>query len=683
MFMFNRLKNSHILGIILLMIITIIVFGQFLFQLTYYRDDWYYMYDGLLGGAKIFHEMFKSDRPFRGYFFEWYYSLLGIYPLLYHIGAYLWRLVGAWGVFWLVKLIWPESRREAFWGAVLFALYPGYLWWVSAIEYQPMIASVCLEIISIGLTVKSIRASSAKAKWIFMGAAILTGWVYISLVDYAIGMEAFRFLVVYLVVSNPGTSKVENIRKVFRAWIPSLIIPAGFLCWRIFLFQNERKATDVALQFSRVIDTSGLVGFWWVVRWFQSTINVVFLAWGAPLYSNFFSLRLREIILGFFIASLTILVGLLGSRLLQSKYVPGESNTGKPGIDAIWIGLLGVICGVFPIVAANRYVLFERFSHYALPACFAGVICVLGLISLVGNEKAKLFIVSLLIGCAALTHFAVGTQALNEEITIQDFWWQMAWRAPEIAPKTTLVIFYPNIGYGEDYEIALGPASFIYYPNYALHQNANSATVEYPLSAVSMTSDSIRQIQVGHFSIDREVRSHSFYIDYGNILVVTQPTDADCVHVLDPRWAAYSMYDSSDANLIGSQSNLNNLPDKGATTPKPPFFLFGSESVHNWCYYYEKADLARQQGKWEDIIKLAGQAQKQGMSPNDQIEWLPFLQAYAYLGDMQNIKDLSKRINTEPFYKKQACQILNTMGENGYALKPEMIDQINVLFCGG
>jgi hypothetical protein len=70
-----------------------------------------------------------------------------------------------------------------------------------------------------------------------------------------------------------------------------------------------------------------------------------------------------------------------------------------------------------------------------------------------------------------------------------------------------------------------------------------------------------------------------------------------------------------------------------------------------------------------------------GLHPNDQIEWMPFLQAYAFLDDTKEVKDLSKRINTENYYKHQACQILTDRNETGSTLSSEMDAQVRELFC--
>ena len=63
-------KKKPLPEILFLLIISAIVYLPHIGNLTYYKDDWYYIYDGMLGGAKIFQEMFRIDRPARGFFFR-------------------------------------------------------------------------------------------------------------------------------------------------------------------------------------------------------------------------------------------------------------------------------------------------------------------------------------------------------------------------------------------------------------------------------------------------------------------------------------------------------------------------------------------------------------------------------------------------------------------------------------
>jgi hypothetical protein len=125
---------------------------------------------------------------------------------------------------------------------------------------------------------------------------------------------------------------------------------------------------------------------------------------------------------------------------------------------------------------------------------------------------------------------------------------------------------------------------------------------------------------------------------------------------------------------------LDNVITDG-DAPLPSSAIFGDEPVHGWCYYYQKADLARQRGDWEEVARLAEEVDILDLRPNDQIEWMPFLQSYALLNERKHVKEISTRINTELFYPEQACTTLSSMTEKGQILLPEMLSYVNELFC--
>jgi hypothetical protein len=125
---------------------------------------------------------------------------------------------------------------------------------------------------------------------------------------------------------------------------------------------------------------------------------------------------------------------------------------------------------------------------------------------------------------------------------------------------------------------------------------------------------------------------------------------------------------------------LDSVIDSDAQ-PVPPYSIFGNEPEHDWCFYYQKADLARQRGDWQEVVRLGEEAEKLGLHPNDQIELMPFLQAHAFLGDQKRVRGYSTRINTQLFYKDQACDHLNSMAEQGYPLSAEMQSHVAELFC--
>jgi hypothetical protein len=206
-------------------------------------------------------------------------------------------------------------------------------------------------------------------------------------------------------------------------------------------------------------------------------------------------------------------------------------------------------------------------------------------------------------------------------------------------------------------------------------RNTNPVKVE--LSALVLDEDNISRILAGTGEQSFYRRGDVLIVnDFNNILVITQADENSCVRIIDGVAPELSVHDQQRTMLIAPSSKLNDVIPDGAS-PKPPTLIFGNEPSHNWCYYYQKAALARQQGDWQTVAHLGDEAQKLGLHPNDQIEWMPFLQAYAILGDQKQVKGISTRINTEPFYQHQACENLSVL----HTLSPEMQSTIAELFC--
>jgi hypothetical protein len=73
-----------------------------------------------------------------------------------------------------------------------------------------------------------------------------------------------------------------------------------------------------------------------------------------------------------------------------------------------------------------------------------------------------------------------------------------------------------------------------------------------------------------------------------------------------------------------------------------PRQFYGSEPVKDWCYYFEQADLARQQKQWGKVVEFAKSAFALGDTPNDPVERFVFIEGYAHTGDWEKAVELSK-----------------------------------------
>jgi hypothetical protein len=73
-----------------------------------------------------------------------------------------------------------------------------------------------------------------------------------------------------------------------------------------------------------------------------------------------------------------------------------------------------------------------------------------------------------------------------------------------------------------------------------------------------------------------------------------------------------------------------------------PSQFYPNEPQHGWCYYFERAELARQQGDWDQVVKLGDIAFKLEDSPNDPFEYFIFIEGYAHAAEWEKAVELSQ-----------------------------------------
>jgi hypothetical protein len=87
----------------------------------------------------------------------------------------------------------------------------------------------------------------------------------------------------------------------------------------------------------------------------------------------------------------------------------------------------------------------------------------------------------------------------------------------------------------------------------------------------------------------------------------------------------------SDPNLI--------INEQRAKMPA----IYGPEPDHDFCYYFEKADLARQFQDWDSVVKYGESALSLNDHPFDPAEQFVFIEGFAHVGEWQRAFELSQR----------------------------------------
>jgi len=654
-------------------IIAALIYLPLVAQFGFYKDDWYLMYAARVQGPGFFSTIFASDRPARAPLQFVLYNLFGEHLLYYHISAYIFRVIGALALRTSLDLLWVTQKRTSLLASLLFLIYPGFLSQPNAVDFQAHIFSLMLAMISIALSIKAILTTQIKTRWLLAILSILSAWFYLGLMEYFIGLEVLRFALIALVAwrQASGSGQTEQFRRVvllnfFRKMSTQYAIfalgPVGFLAWRLFIFESDRRATDIGAQVGQLFSSPLNTGLWWLIYLLQDGINVVITAWVLPLYTLAFPLRLREMIPA-------LVIGILTAIMVWAfwKYLQEEDK--NRNYEILIIGFLGVLGGLFPVILANRHINFSDYSRYTLPAIAGGVLILVWLMLQIKPGVLRGAVVLFLAANAGMTHYANASLSVKEAYATRDFWWQVAWRIPALKSGTSLAVDYPSISIQEDYFV-WGPANQIYFP-----EKQSGLQVDVPLTAIVLNTQNTLLINVGRGQDTQIRRGNLTLTEYNDVLVMSQPSGSACVRVIDGKLPELSENDRPEIMLIASNSRTDGiLLDRLQQTP--PAAFFGSEPAHKWCFYYQKASLARQQGDWQKVVSLGEKAIGEGFYPSDKIEWMPFLQAYVALGQKNKLRRFVSIMRESPFIQEQACAALTISSPD-----PTMSSYVKESFC--
>jgi hypothetical protein len=247
-------------------------------------------------------------------------------------------------------------------------------------------------------------------------------------------------------------------------------------------------------------------------------------------------------------------------------------------------------------------------------------------------------------------------------------WWQLTWRAPDIQDDT-LVMTYSANGYNpqQDYEI-WGPLNLIYRPQLSKAPPIQAEVLN------SDTTENILKLKV----LNNDVRDIPLHRDFNNLLLMSLSPVSSCLHIVDGSLPVYAQGEALLLKQVGEYSHSDRIIPNGET-PVPPASIFGMEPEHGWCYYYQKASLARQRGDWEELDRLYKEVNELKLNTSDKSEMIPFFEAFVNLGKYEDARSLyRKQIRGSPEVRLSVCESLkNDPGyPPAYGYDYERVNQI-------
>lgn len=651
----NRLrKNPFWLDAVLVMAVAALAYLPLAGSLGYYHDDWFPTLARVSGASLI--QMHRVDRPLMGVLYELVNRLLGEAPLGWHLFAFAARLAGGWALLWLMRLLWPQQRLAGLSVVALFLVYPGFLLQPSANNYQNHFIALALALLSLAFTVRSLQQRGTRRVILILLAALLA-LIYPNIYEGLIGLEGLRVILIYYELSKrPAASTQGALRRVVAFWLPYLATMAAFGAWRFLIFRGARSSTDSAalIQMYRASPVHMLARL--IFDTGRDFLETALLGWFTPAYRVISQATFADLFISLLLGAAAVaLFGFGWKRLSQME---GESGPFDWGRDAVRIGGLGLLLTLLPVILSNRDVQFSyNLDRYTLQSIFPAALLVTGLVFYAFRAQARWWSLALLLCLSVAVQYNNDAYYRDFWQTTRQFWWQLTWRAPALKDGTALVAVMPSdYGLAEGFEV-WGPANRIYHPG--------QQTIA--IGGSILSPGVARQIAHGQ-SFGVTNRTIGYTVDTKNTLIASLAGGA-CLHVVDGNRVELA---ENETALVRQAARFSRVDMIQADAPLaiPPMSIFGREPAHGWCYYYQKAELARQRKDWEEVARLGDEATRLALQPADVSEWMPFYEAYARLGQIEAANAMASAIRRNDAVRRDLCDQYDP-GQSFHPIQPD------------
>jgi hypothetical protein len=440
------------------------------------------------------------------------------------------------------------------------------------------------------------------------------------------------------------------------------LLAGGFLVWRLFIFQSTRRATnlDVLLGKYSGLPLYSLLSV--MVETVKDIIETAVFAWVVPFYQFVAKANYRDLAIATVFGLLVVAAVFLLIRQLSRA---SEASEPQQNLHQLWLGAFFVVVALLPIDLAGRNVLFsDQWDRYTLYASAGVAMLIGGFIFHYFPVRFRNVLLLSLIGMSVVVHYFSAAWYRDFWSWERDMWQQVVWRAPGIQRGTMLFAILPQAGYAEGYEI-YGPANMVYYPGQGVQIGGDVLNSE---TAADL------QLQKNRSHYDRSVLVED---NFRSALIMAYPTEQSCLHVLDGR--KVELPGLLDDSLLADAAPYSHIEliQPSATPAKLPAFL-GGEQPRAWCFYYQKMELAEQQGNWDQVAALADEAQKKGLKPEDVSEWMPALEAYMTLGRVQDAKHAASIVRSIDKARSFLCLQLD---RGAVYPPPYKYDEVKQVLC--
>lgn len=608
----------------LFLTVAILAYGLLFWRHGFYWDDLPMTWIRYELGPAALTKYFSTARPV----WAWVYQLTTFFlprePWVWQVFSILWRWLSVVILWQLVRELWPGREKMAVLAGLLFLLYPGFnLQWAAFLTTHFYIV-ICIFLYSFLLMFWAMKSETCY--WPLTIPALIFSALNLWMLEFFYFVELIRALVIFYILfeTRQAESLWQTMRRACLHWSPYLIFFISNVLYRSFVF------TNVAYQNKLLVDlrANPLDATLELIKNIGADIWVVFgQAWGTIFLFPRITLD-GPLTTAMYVAVVLAVAALVTIFFLHAR---NDHSNQQAVYWAIGIGLIAMLLGGGPYwLAQLDVVLAFPASRFTLSFMFGLSLFMAGVFELI-PAQIRVALIILVTSLAAGRQALIGDAYLRDWQSQKNLFWQMSWRIPGLK-SDTLVLMNEELSFYADNSLAAA-LNWMYDP----HGSADDINFAlfYPTNRLGGSLPALQpNLPIRFNFIAGEFNGNT------SQMVAIYYNPPGCVHVLDPEIDTLNHFLPietlmRDAAALSSSEWI--LSEKTATPPS----VYGPEPAHGWCYYFERADLARQLKDWDEAVRLGEIAFALADHPNDPTERYVFIEAYAHVGDWERALELS------------------------------------------
>ena len=644
----------------LFLLVAFLAYGLLFWRHGFYWDDLPISWIRYELGRDAMAKYFSTARPVWAVLYQITTTFLPPVPMAWQLFSILWRWLGVVLLWRLVRELWSDREKMAALAGLLFLLYPGFnLQYASFLTTHFWIV-VCFFFASLLLTLRALKSPSRY--WLLTSLALILSALNLWMLEYFYSLELIRVVLIFYALRQSATGEkfAQIARRTFLHWLPYLLVFVANVLYRMFVFTNVAYQNELFVQL-RANPISAILNL------IKSVAADLWLA-SAQAFGTIFIFPTPALdgpLTTLMYLAVTLLVG--GLVFLFFKNVNNQTEK-RSAYWAIAIGFVAMLLGGGPYWLATLDVsLSFPASRFTMSFMLGASLLIAGLFELI-PIKLRAALTVAIVALSAGRQALIGDSFLRDWQAQKNLFWQMHWRAPALQPDT-LVLMNESLAYYADNSISAAV-------NWIYESNPNADDINFVLWYPTNRLDGSLPSLAPHTPIRYSYIAGEFNGNTSDALAFYYDSPY-CLRLLDPDLDSNNRF-ISDLSLMRQASALSNpariLREPVASLPS----FYGAEPPHGWCYYFQKAELARQFGDWDEVNRLAKEAFNLDEHFNNPVELFVFIEGYAHAGDWEKAIKLSKEARqvSKGYVDPLLCKLWNRIDLQTEASQ-QKIDSLN------